>query len=136
MRGLLASAPIAAGEVLGEYLGHIDLFGPPCRNGPVNDGFRMHLKTRTTGNKHLGIDALERGTMLRLMNHACNPTARFHEVQCGTHLTVVAVAVRDIEAGEEVTVSYGDKQWFICRCGWDGCQHRDIQHLPDAAHES
>ncbi|KAE8951796.1 hypothetical protein PR001_g33579 [Phytophthora rubi] len=95
----------------------------------------MHLKTRTTGNKHVGIDALEEGSMLRLMNHACNPTARFHEVQTGTHLTVVAVSVRDIWVGEEVTVSYGDKLWFVCRCGWVGCQHRNIQDLPDPARD-
>ncbi|GMF27494.1 unnamed protein product [Phytophthora fragariaefolia] len=134
MRGLVASAAITAGEVLGEYLGHLDLFGPPCRNGPPNEGFRMHLKTRTTGNKHVGIDALERGGLLRLMNHACDLTARFHEVQTGTHLTVVAVSVRDIEVGEEVTVSYRDRLWFVCRCGWIGCQRRDIQHLLDVPH--
>ncbi|GMF34331.1 unnamed protein product [Phytophthora fragariaefolia] len=134
MRGLVASAAITAGEVLGEYLGHVDLFAPPCRNGPPNEGFRMHLKTRPTGNKHVGIDALERGGLLRLMNHACDPTARFHEVQTGTHLTVVAVSVWDIEVGEEVTVSYRDRLWFVCRCGWIGCQHRDIQHLLDVPH--
>ncbi|KAE8877642.1 hypothetical protein PF001_g5789 [Phytophthora fragariae] len=70
MRGLVAKDGIAVGEVLGEYFGHLDLFGPPCRNGPVNDGFRMHLKTRTTGNKYIGIDAKEMGGTLRFMNHA------------------------------------------------------------------
>jgi SET domain-containing protein len=65
------------------------------------------------------------------MNHSCNPAAKFHEVQTGDRLTVVAVTVRPIAAGEEVTVSYGNKLWFVCRCGWIGCQHRDIQHLPD-----
>jgi SET domain-containing protein len=129
MRGLIAKAAIPAGEVLGEYLGHLDLFGPPCRNGPVN-GYRMHLKTRTSGKKCVGIDALEMGAPLRMMNHACNPCARFHEVQTGRHLTVVAVTVRDVQAGEQVTVSYGDRMWFICKCGWSGCQHRDLQDIP------
>lgn len=91
----------------------------------------MHLKTRTTANKHVGIDALDEGGKLRLMNHACNPTARFHEVQTGSHLTVVAVTIRAVAAGKQVTVSYGDKLWFVCRCGWTGCQHRASQHLPD-----
>ncbi|EGZ26543.1 hypothetical protein PHYSODRAFT_470699 [Phytophthora sojae] len=131
MRGLVAKEAIPAGEVIGDYLGHIQLFGPPCKNGPVNEGFRMHLKTRTTGNKHVGIDALECGGKLRLMNHACDPSARFHEVQTGSKLSVVAVTIRDVKAGEQVTVSYGNKLWFVCRCGWEGCQHRDIQHLPD-----
>ncbi|KAE8987720.1 hypothetical protein PR003_g8960 [Phytophthora rubi] len=134
MRGLVATASILAGEVLGQYLGHLQLFGPPGRNGTVNDGYRMHLKTRTSGNKHMGIDAMEYGSKLRLMNHACDPTARFYEVQTGSVLTVVAVSVRDIACGEEVTVSYGNRLWFVCRCGWTGCQHRDIQHLPDVPH--
>nr|KAE8918062.1 hypothetical protein PF009_g31621 [Phytophthora fragariae] len=131
VRGVVAIGPIPAVEVIGQYLGDVQLFDPPCRNGPVNDSFRMHLKTRSTSNKHLGIDALETGGKLRLMNHACNPSARFHEVQTGRNLTVIAVTIRDISPGEEVTVSYGDRLWFVCRCGWDGCQHRDIQHLPD-----
>ncbi|KAE8955031.1 hypothetical protein PF011_g31917, partial [Phytophthora fragariae] len=94
MRGLVAMAPIAAGEVSGEYFGHLQLFGPPCRNGPTNEGNRMHLRTRTTGNKYVGLDAQNAGGKLRFMNHACNPSTRFHEVQTGQRLTVVAVTVR------------------------------------------
>ncbi|KAE8891727.1 hypothetical protein PR003_g32828 [Phytophthora rubi] len=108
----------------------MDLFGPPCKNGPINDGYRMHLRTRSTGNKFVGIDALDAGGNLRFMNHACNPSARFHEVQTGQRLTVVAVTIRDVYPGEEVTVSYGNKLWFVCRCGWSGCQHRHLQQLP------
>ncbi|KAG1699715.1 hypothetical protein DVH05_012607 [Phytophthora capsici] len=114
MRGLVASYAIPAGE------------------GPVNEGYRLHLKTRTTDNKIVGINALKCGGKLRLMNHLCNPVARFHEVQTGSQLAVVAVTIRDVFPGEEVTVSYGDRLWFVCRCGWWGCQHRDIQDLPDA----
>ncbi|KAE9194386.1 hypothetical protein PF004_g20738 [Phytophthora fragariae] len=84
MRGLVATAAVPAGEVIGEYLGHVQLFGPPCRNAPANEGFKMHLKTRTTGNKFVGIDALEKGGLLRLMKHSRNAAARFHEVQTGT----------------------------------------------------
>ncbi|KAE8891053.1 hypothetical protein PF005_g31653 [Phytophthora fragariae] len=130
MRGLVAKAAIPAGEVIGQYLGNMDLFGPPCINGPINDGYRMHLRTRSTGNKFVGIDALDAGGNLRFMNHACNPSARFHEVQTGQRLTVVAVTIRDVYPGEEVTVSYGNKLWFVCRCGWSGCQHRHLQQMP------
>ncbi|EGZ19850.1 hypothetical protein PHYSODRAFT_496874 [Phytophthora sojae] len=136
MRGLVATAAIPAGGVIGEYLRHMDLFGPPCNNGPVNDGYRMHLRTRTAGNKYVGIDALNVGGELRFLNHACNPSARFHEVQTGQRLTIEAVTIRDVYPGEEVTVSYADKMWFLCRCGWSGCQHRDLQHLHECAETS
>jgi hypothetical protein len=102
---------------------------PPCKNGPLNDGYRMHLKTRSSGGQHLGIDAREHGGSARFLNHSCNPSARSHEVQVGKSVTVVAVSIRDIYAGEEVTLSYGSGLWFVCRCKWEGCQHRDIQHL-------
>jgi hypothetical protein len=131
MRGVVATKAIFAGVVLSQYLGHVQLLGPPCRNAPANEGFRMHLKTRTTGNKYVGIDALYEGGMLRMLNHSCNPTARIHEVQTGGTLTVVGVSVRDIFPGDKVAVSYGGSLWFVCRCGWWGCQHRDLQHLPD-----
>ncbi|KAL3656643.1 hypothetical protein V7S43_018546 [Phytophthora oleae] len=129
MRGITATKAIPAGEIIGQYLGEIDIFGPPCRNGAVNEGYRMHLKTKTTGGKHARIDAVNAGSKLRLLNHSCKPAARFHEVQTGRHLTVVAVTVRDIFPGEEVSVSYGNTLWFLCRCGWWGCQHRDLQYL-------
>jgi SET domain-containing protein len=131
MQGLVAKDPIRAGVVLSKYLGHLDLFGPECRNGPVNDGYRMYPKTRSTGGKYLGIDGKDMGGKLRMMNHACNPPSRFHEVQTGTRLTVVAVTIRDVVTGEQGTVSYGDCLWFTCRCGWFGCQHRNLQHLLD-----
>ncbi|ETL85785.1 hypothetical protein L917_14725 [Phytophthora nicotianae] len=91
----------------------------------------MRLKTRAKGNKYVGIDAQHGGGKLRLLNHSCNPCAHFHEDQTESEFTVVAVTTRDIFPGEEVTVSYGDKLWFICRCGWWGCQHRDLKHLND-----
>ncbi|GMF59475.1 unnamed protein product [Phytophthora fragariaefolia] len=53
MRGLVAQADIPAGEVIGKYLGYMDLFGSPCKNGPVTDAYRMHLRTRTAGNKFM-----------------------------------------------------------------------------------
>ncbi|EEY62543.1 uncharacterized protein PITG_21423 [Phytophthora infestans T30-4] len=103
MRGLVATSTIPAGEILGQYLGHLLFLGPPCINGSANKGFRMHIKTRAKGNQYLGIDALRMGF----------------------------VSLRHINRGEEVTVSYGNRLWFICRSGWSGCQHRDIQHLLD-----
>ncbi|ETM97749.1 hypothetical protein PPTG_24844 [Phytophthora nicotianae INRA-310] len=68
---------------------------------------QQSLRTRATGNKHAAIDTVHAGGKVRLMNHSCKPAARFHEVQTGRHLSVVAVTVRDVYL------------------------HRDIQHLND-----
>ncbi|ETP37297.1 hypothetical protein F442_14888 [Phytophthora nicotianae P10297] len=48
MRGVVARGAIPAGEVIGEYFGHLQYFGAPCRSGPANEGYRLRLKTKTT----------------------------------------------------------------------------------------
>ncbi|KAF4044936.1 SET domain-containing protein [Phytophthora infestans] len=129
--GLVASRAIPRDTIIGEYFGNIELFGPPRANGYPNNGYILHLKTPSESGKRYGVDASVAGGLFRLANHACNPCAAFHEVQIGRYVTVAVVTDRDVFPGDEITVSYGDALWFICRRGWDGCQHRDIQHLPD-----
>ncbi|OWZ06667.1 hypothetical protein PHMEG_00021047 [Phytophthora megakarya] len=105
-RGVVAKAKISPVEVIGEYVWQLDLFGPPCRNGPPNDGYRMHLKTRTTRYKCVGLDAKEVGRKLRFLNHACNPYTRFHEVQTGERLTLLLPVNRSPSLIVTVSGSY------------------------------
>ncbi|KAF4142771.1 hypothetical protein GN958_ATG08083, partial [Phytophthora infestans] len=109
--GLVATRAIPKDTIIGEYFGKIET---PAQSGQRYD-----------------IDAREAGGLFRLANRACNPCARFHEAQTGRHLTLAVATVRDVFPGDEITVAYGNALWFIWRCGWDGCQHRDIQHLHD-----
>ncbi|KAF1790241.1 hypothetical protein GQ600_23844 [Phytophthora cactorum] len=44
----------------------------------------MHLKTKIKRNQYVGIDAVNAGGLLRLMNHSCNPAVRFHEAKTRT----------------------------------------------------
>lgn len=127
--GVTAAGLIAAGEVIGEYRGYITELGDLESRAAVDNGYRMLVDTPTIDGKSIGIDTLWCGTIMRFVNHHCNPNARFLEVRVGQRLAVVVVTLRDVWPGEEVTVSYGDQLWFICRCGWWGCQHRHLQHL-------
>jgi hypothetical protein len=117
MRGVTAHESIPAGEIIGEFFGRLDLFGPPCKNGPTHEGYRMLLKTKTTGNKFVGIDALVAGGMMRLVNHSCNQSARFHEVQTGRQLTVVAVTVRDVTQARRSPFSTATSSGFCVGAG-------------------
>lgn len=58
MRGLVATTAISPGEILGEYLGHLQLVRARSKFDPVNEGYRLRLKTKTSGNQYVGIDAL------------------------------------------------------------------------------
>lgn len=65
---------------------------------------------------------------MRFLNHSCEPAAHFQEMTYGSTHRVVVVTRRAVARGEEVTVSYGEQLWFVCRRGSRSCQHRD---LPD-----
>ncbi|GMF28250.1 unnamed protein product [Phytophthora fragariaefolia] len=82
---------------------HNCMLGGACDNG----------LTKNSGKQAIVIDALDEDGVLRLINHSCNPAAKFHEVQTGDRLTVVAVTVRLITAGEKVTVTY--EQMLLCQ---------------------
>ncbi|KAJ1560702.1 hypothetical protein HK405_006225 [Cladochytrium tenue] len=59
----------------------------------------------------LGIDARFRGNMARFVNDVSNPNCEALFVPHGGIWHVVYITVRAIRAGEEVTVSYGNKYW-------------------------
>ncbi|MBX3620923.1 MAG: SET domain-containing protein [Rhizobacter sp.] len=66
------------------------------------------------------IDASQSSDALRFVNHACRPNAhlRLHQGR------VEFYAMRDIAAGEEITVRYGETHHrgrLRCRCGAAGC---------------
>jgi hypothetical protein len=82
-----------------------------------------------------------------LINHSCNPNAIVFPVKDAVHL----VALRDIAAGEEVTITYRDmmgidshrdvarvtlyKHLFneaLCRCGDALCVHKGLKSVPSA----
>jgi uncharacterized protein len=71
-----------------------------------------------TLNKRWTIDGSPRWNKARYFNHSCKPNAR----PVGRNGGIVVVADRAIEAGEEITYSYGEEylQYFIenggCQC--------------------
>ncbi len=76
----------------------------------------MHEDRDQWGQYRVCINSLKYGTLMRFVNHSCNPNARFHEVANGSRRTVVIATLAYIEPGVEVTVDYGDDRWFDCWC--------------------
>lgn len=67
------------------------------------------------------IDFSKSADPMRYTNHSCRPNARL----CIRQGRVEFYALRDIEAGEEVTVDYGETHHdgrLRCRCGAPGCR--------------
>jgi uncharacterized protein len=108
--GLFTRVPFKAGDFIIEYTG---------KKIPT-----VHADTLTT--KYLfeidadwTIDGAERSNTARYINHACFPNCE-SDIRDGR---IMIDAVRDIEAGEELTFDYGEEYFdefikpFGCKCG-------------------
>jgi len=73
--------------------------------------------------EHRAIDASHSADPLRFTNHSCRPNAVLR-IRQGR---VEFYAMRDVAAGEELTVNYGETHHegtLRCRCGAPGCVGR------------
>lgn len=116
-QGLFAGTPIAARAKIGEFEGEVI-------------GLR-EARRRARGQRIIAIVELERHALdatrmkhgFRFINHSCAPNTFF---RC-TPQRAEIYALRDIAAGEELTVDYGESQHngrLPCRCGAPGCRGR------------
>ncbi len=95
----------------------------PIRNGEVIFTITGHRVTHkaTYQTVQIGIDThIEELGVLAYMNHSCQPNTIIDTA----HLTVVAI--RDIQANEELNFFYPSTEWemdrpFICLCGASQC---------------
>lgn len=75
---------------------------------------------------HVYIDASCKGNWTRFLNHSCRPHCGFVMARVGDVRVMGVQAVRDVAAGVELTVSYGDDYYGpsskrICCCGTERC---------------
>jgi SET domain-containing protein len=115
-RGLRAVQPIGAGEVVAVKGGHIvdtaTLHGLPerLRNSDIQIADGLHL---------VALEEPEYEPVMLFLNHSCEPNTGFAG-------NVVLVAMRDIDAGEELTTDYAffdDYDGAMqCHCATASCR--------------
>ena len=129
-RGLVAVAPIAAGEVVAIKGGHIITTATPAslpqhlQNSEIQIADGFHLAA---------LQEAEYEPVMLFINHSCEPSVGFAG-------NTVLVAMRDIGPGEELTTDYAlfddHDEVMECRCGTPSCrgtisgkdwQHADLQ---------
>jgi hypothetical protein len=94
---------------------HCDLSRPPhCHGGsrPARGASYMFEV-----NKRWSIDGSPRWNVARYINHSCRPNAK----PVGRKGGIVIVALRQIEAGEEITYDYG-REYLKCFLDNGGCR--------------
>ena len=115
-RGVVAVAPIAAGEVVAVKGGHIvtatelDALPSQLQNSEIQVAEGLYLAA---------LAEEEYEPVMLFLNHSCDPNVGFAG-------NVVLVAMRDVEKGEELTTDYAlfdtpDAE-MECRCGTSACR--------------
>jgi hypothetical protein len=124
--GLFAREFIRAGEFVLEYVGEI------IRNAMADKRERMYKES----DKDLYmfrcesdsiIDATERGSLCRLINHSCDPNCESKLINCDGTFRIFILCLADIAPGEELSYDYKiskDGGRIPCRCGAVNCRGR------------
>ena len=126
--GLYALEPIAAKEMIIEYVGEL------IRQAVAEVRERAYMKTGI-GSSYLFridentvIDATKKGGIARFINHCCSPSCTAKIIKVEGKKRIVIYALRDIEANEELTYDYkferetNDEERIRCLCGAPGCK--------------
>ncbi|KAF1953427.1 SET domain-containing protein [Byssothecium circinans] len=133
--GLFASECIPAGTILDEYCGELVPEDPTVSNeestywSNIPCGPRPSPATRYGRPVEIGqcaIDAQNRGSATRFVNHSCVPLAAIFEGRVGTQRRVKYVqTIVDIDEYQEIFVDYGE-EWLKaephCWCGEKNCR--------------
>lgn len=126
--GLYAIEPIAANEMIIEYVGEI------IRQKVSERRERNYLRSGI-GSSYLFrideatvIDATKRGGIARFINHCCTPSCTAKIIKVEGQKRIVIYALRDIAADEELTYDYkfereqNGEERIPCLCGAPGCK--------------
>ncbi|SCV02829.1 LAME_0H05556g1_1 [Lachancea meyersii CBS 8951] len=126
--GLYALEPIAAKEMIIEYVGEM------LRQPVAEMRERTYLKCGI-GSSYLFrvdestvIDATKKGGIARFINHCCEPSCTAKIIRVDGRKRIVIYALRDIAANEELTYDYkferetDDEERLPCHCGAPSCK--------------
>ncbi|KAK9745828.1 AWS domain [Popillia japonica] len=124
--GVRTALPIKNGEFILEYVGEV-----------VSDQeFKERMATRYVHDTHhyclhldcgLVIDGHRMGGDGRFVNHSCQPNCEMQKWSVNSQSRMALFALRDIEAGEELTYDYNfslfnPAEGQECKCGSDNCR--------------
>lgn len=114
-KGMFAKTKIAAGEIVcikgGYVLKRSEMYSDTYINSylPISDNLYIASPSK-----------VEEEQIKLYFNHSCNPN-------CGMHGEITFVAIRNIAAGEELTIDYAfvdnEDYSFECHCGSSNCRH-------------
>jgi SET domain-containing protein len=119
-KGCYAAMPICGGDFIIEYAGELIPAEEAYRR--EQDPTRRGIYTFWTGDEWV-IDGYREGNAARFINHSCDPNCDYRI----EGRRVLIYALRDIAAGEELSIDYSfgaDGEIVPCACGASDCRGR------------
>ncbi|XP_038853469.1 histone-lysine N-methyltransferase SETD1B-like [Salvelinus namaycush] len=123
--GLFALEPIAADEMVIEYVGQ-------CIRQVVADMREKRYEDEGIGSSYLFrvdqdtiIDATKYGNLARFINHSCNPNCYAKIITVKSQKKIVIYSRQSISVNEEITYDYKfpiEDEKIPCLCGAENCQ--------------
>ncbi|POM80809.1 Set domain containing hypothetical protein [Phytophthora palmivora] len=119
--GVYTTSNLDVGDVLGEYCGELSEY-PAIVEGQAkqavkqNSGYTLLYNAKSEARNYVYVDALHCGSITRFISHACDPNAAIVEQQNRSRVKAMVKMIKDVQAGAEITVNYGDERWFKCAC--------------------
>ena len=128
---MFACSRIASGSLIIEYCGEVISMEECYARLRLSAALGLHDWYMMELSPHTVIDARLQGNCARFINHGCDANAETQLWQVGSQQRIGIYALRDIEAGEEITYDYraqtfnarggGGAALQRCRCGADNC---------------
>ncbi|AOA63040.1 hypothetical protein KP2612_002063 [Komagataella phaffii] len=126
--GLYALEPIAAKEMIIEYVGEIlrqkvsEVREKKYLKSGIGSSYLFRVDEDTV------IDATKKGGIARFINHCCQPSCTAKIIKVEGKKRIVIYALKDIAANEELTYDYkferedNNEERIPCLCGVPGCK--------------
>ncbi|KAJ6633317.1 Histone-lysine N-methyltransferase SETD1 [Pseudolycoriella hygida] len=123
--GLFAMEPIAADEMVIEYVGQMirpviaDLRETKYEAIGIGSSYLFRVDLETI------IDATKCGNLARFINHSCNPNCYAKVITIESEKKIVIYSKQPIGVNEEITYDYKfplEEEKITCLCGAQGCR--------------
>ncbi|ETM53887.1 hypothetical protein L914_02676 [Phytophthora nicotianae] len=125
--GVYTTTDLDVGDIVGEYVGKLSEWsalvpGQPDQAMKANSGYTLLYNVKSVKKKYVYVDALTCGSITRFISHTCDPNAVFVEMQNRRNAKVIVKMIKNVKAGAEITVNYGNERCFVCACEdcWQG----------------
>ena len=114
-------------EYIGEYTGYVDTLSNYKKKELIRYRYGYQNYYSFIAQTKYTVDAFDRGSLLRFVNHSCDPNCEVEILVRLGYFVVMFTSLRFIPKGTEITISYMDKReelGFICNCGSTNCINR------------